>query len=209
MTLTGRRLLAGYATGLFPMAKSAESNALAWFDPPRRGILPLGRMHASRSLLRDLRRGGWTATLDTDFDSIVSACAARDETWINAPLRYLYADLYASGRAHAIETLHEGERAGGAFGISLGGAFFGESMFSAKTNGSKVALLWLTTQLHHCGFTLFDTQFMTPHLQSLGGTEIDRADYHRRLAAALALDVRLSGALPDAQSLWQDVTHRS
>jgi leucyl/phenylalanyl-tRNA--protein transferase len=178
-------------------------------DPPQRGILPVGRLHASRTTLRHLRRGGWSATLNACFDATVLGCAARPETWINAPLADFYARMHAAGHGHSLEVWQEGELAGGVFGIALGGAFFGESMFSARTDGSKMALLWLSAQLGRCGFSLFDTQFLTPHLQSLGATEISRAAYRRRLAEALRRDVRLAGPLPDAQSLWQEMTQTS
>lgn len=183
--LTPAMLLSGYASGVFPMAYSARDPQLYWFDPPRRGILPVGGVHASRSLVRSLARGGWSADLRPDFDAIVAACATRPETWINAPLRRLYADLHALGHAHALAVHQNGTLAGGIFGVTLGGAFFGESMFSTRTNGSKMALVWISDHLARCGFTLFDTQYLTPHLASMGGREISRSDYQARLGRAL------------------------
>lgn len=183
--LTPAQLLTGYARGVFPMAESADDDRLHWFDPPMRGVLPVGGVHASRSLLRDLRRGGWSAHLDGDFGTVVAACADRDTTWINAPLSDLYHCLHRSGHAHAIEIRHDGRFSGGIFGITLGGAFFGESMVSLCENGSKMALIWTSAHLARCGFTLFDTQFLTPHLARMGGTEITRATYRARLAQAL------------------------
>ena len=183
--LTPSQLLGGYANGIFPMAAAADDPRLMWFDPPRRGVLPVGGVHASRSLIRSLRRGGWSADAAPDFDTIVGHCAARDETWINAPLRALYNQLHEAGHAHALAVHHDGQLAGGLFGVSLGAAFFGESMFSARTDGSRMALLWLSDHLARCGFTLLDTQFLTPHLASMGGIEIPRAAYRTRLAAAL------------------------
>ncbi|MDN5569209.1 MAG: leucyl/phenylalanyl-tRNA--protein transferase, partial [Paracoccus sp. (in: a-proteobacteria)] len=140
--LTPSQLLTGYARGVFPMAESAEDDQLYWFDPPMRGVLPIGGIHASRSLRRDLRKGGWSAHLDGDFNRIVAICADRDTTWINAPLAALYAKLHHAGHAHAVEIRHNGVFAGAMFGVTLGAAFFGESMVSARTNGSKMALLW-------------------------------------------------------------------
>lgn len=200
--LTAAQLLTGYAQGVFPMAQSADDPQLYWFDPPLRGILPVGGVHASRSLRRSLRRGGWDADLTSDFDAIVAACADRGETWINAPLAGLYADLHAAGHAHALAVHYRGRLAGGLFGITLGSAFFGESMFSRQRDGSKMALVWLSRHLADCGFTLLDTQYLTPHLASMGGTEIPRADYQVRLRRALtrAADFH-AGPLPDAAEL--------
>lgn len=208
--LTAGQLLTGYAHGVFPMAMSADDPALQWFDPPRRGVLPVGGIHASRSLRRDLRRGGWSAHQDGDFNAIVAACAARAETWINAPLARLYADLHRAGHAEALEIRQDGVFAGGLFGVVLGGAFFGESMVSHRRNGSKMALIWLSSHLARCGFQLFDTQFLTPHLASMGGVEISRQAYRDRLIRALQLDVSIrSQPLPTADQLWQEITQTS
>lgn len=204
------RLLDSYARGIFPMADSAEDDRLFWVDPAMRGVLPVGGVHASRSLLRDLRRGGWSALLDCDFDTIVEGCAARETTWINEPLRRLYRRLHDAGHAHAIEIRQHGALAGGIFGVTIGAAFFGESMFSTRRNGSRVALLWASSHLKRCGFRLFDTQFLTPHLASMGGYEIPRARYQALLREAIALraDFR-SNDLPDADQLWQEITQTS
>lgn len=208
--LTPAQLLSGYAQGVFPMAERAGDPQLHWFDPPMRGVLPVGKIHASRSLLRDLRRGGWSAHLNTDFDRIVAACAERSETWINAPLRRLYHDLHSAGYAHSIEIRYENRFAGGIFGVTLGSAFFGESMVSLKTNGSKMALLWTSRQLVRCGFTLFDTQFLTPHLERMGGYEIPRIAYRHQLANALRTDADIRAySLPDSSQIWQDITQTS
>lgn len=179
------QLLAGYAQGIFPMARAADDPRLYWFNPPFRGILPVGGVHMSRSLRRSLARGGWTADASPDFDRIVRHCADRPETWINAPLLQLYHRLHDSGHAQALAVYQDGALAGGIFGVTLGGAFFGESMFSTRTDGSKMALVWLSDHLSRCGFTLFDTQYLTPHLASMGGVEITREDYRARLAHAL------------------------
>lgn len=204
------QLLAGYARGVFPMAQSADDPTLYWFDPPMRGLLPVGAVHVSRSLLRDLRRGEWSAHLDGDFDAVVAACAARDVTWINAPLRRLYRELHQSGHAEAIEIRHAGRFAGGIFGVVIGGAFFGESMVSARTNGSKMALVWASSHLARCGFSLFDTQFVTPHLARMGGFELPRGLYLQRLEIALDRDADFRRApLPEADQLWQEITQTS
>lgn len=208
--LTPAQLLTGYARGVFPMAESADDPRLYWFDPPHRGVLPVGGVHASRSLLRELRRGGWSARLNQDFAAVVTACANRDVTWINAPLVGLYDALHRAGHAHAISVLHHGHLAGGIFGVTLGAAFFGESMVSLRPNASKMALLWTSSHLARSGFCLFDTQFLTPHLARMGGVEIPRHQYHRELSTALARTADFSaGALPDADQLWQEMTHTS
>ena len=208
--LTPSQLLNGYARGVFPMAESADDDRLYWFDPPMRGVLPIGGVHASRSLLRDLRRGGWSAHLDSDFDRIVAICGDRDTTWINAPLARLYGQLHRAGHAHAFEIRHEGKFAGGLFGVTLGAAFFGESMVSARTNGSKMALIWASSHLARCGFTLFDTQFLTPHLARMGGTEIERHIYQQRLSFALKRKADFTAHQPrSADQLWQDMTQTS
>lgn len=208
--LTPAQLLQGYAQGIFPMADSAEDPRLSWYDPPLRGILPVGAVHASRSLLRDLRRGPWSAHLDGDFDAVVAACADRTPTWINAPLRRLYHRLYRGGHACALEIRHGGRFAGGLFGVTLGAAFFGESMVSARTNGSKMALLWMSSHLSHCGFSLFDTQFLTPHLARMGGREIPREAYLRLLDQALERQADIAACpLPSAAQLWHEMTQTS
>ena len=208
--LTAAQLLSGYARGVFPMAESADDPRLYWFDPPMRRVLPVGGVHASRSLRRDLRRGGWAAHPDGDFDAIVAACAARDVTWINAPLVRLYRDIHRGGHAHALEIRHDDQFAGGIFGITLGGAFFGESMVSARTNGSKIALLWMSSHLSRCGFSLFDTQFLTPHLARMGGIEIPRAVYHRRLSEALRQRAEFNAvAIQSDRQLLQEITQTS
>lgn len=185
MRLTAEHLLRGYAMGIFPMAQSRDDPEVHWVDPRRRGVLPLDGFHISRSLARRIRRGGYEATADTAFAEVLRACADRDETWINPVIFGLYMDLHRAGFAHAQEIWRGGRLVGGVYGVVLGRAFFGESMFSAETDGSKLALAHLVARLRAGGFVLFDTQFLTPHLASLGGIEISRADYHRRLADAL------------------------
>ncbi|MDB6177981.1 leucyl/phenylalanyl-tRNA--protein transferase [Paracoccus sp. Z330] len=208
--LTAAQLLRGYARGVFPMAESAGDPRLYWFDPPMRGILPIGGVHASRSLLRDLRKGPWSARIDGDFGATVAACANRDETWINEPLTDLYHQLHEQGHAHALDIYQDGVFAGGIFGVTLGAAFFGESMMSARKNGSKMALLWLSNHLARCGYQLFDTQFLTPHLARMGGIEITRMQYLRRLDAAITVRADFTAhGLPDNDQLWQEITQTS
>ncbi len=185
MRLTAEHLLRGYAMGIFPMAQSRDDPEVHWVDPRRRGVLPLDGFHISRSLARRIRRGGYEARVDTAFADVVRACADRDETWINPVIFGLYQDLHRAGFAHAQEIWRGGRLVGGVYGVVLGRAFFGESMFSAETDASKLALAHLVARLRAGGFVLFDTQFLTPHLASLGAVDISRAEYHRRLARAL------------------------
>ncbi|MEM6374645.1 MAG: leucyl/phenylalanyl-tRNA--protein transferase [Pseudomonadota bacterium] len=188
LTLTAQHLLQAYATGIFPMAESRDDSGVFWVDPRQRGVLPLNGFHISRSLARRMRRGRYDLALNTTFPAVLDACAAREETWINEEIRALYLSLHEIGHAHSFEIWQDGALAGGVYGVTLGGAFFGESMFSARTDGSKLALAHLVAHLRRCGFVLFDTQFLTPHLASLGAIEIPRAEYRSRLAEALDLD---------------------
>lgn len=208
--LTAEMLLSGYARGIFPMAQSRDDPELLWFEPHARGIVPLRGFHVSRSLARTIRRGGFEIRIDTAFRAVVEACAAREETWINGPLFTLYDALFAIGHAHSLEVWQGGALVGGVFGVTLGGAFFGESMFSRVPDASKVALTYTVDRLQQTGFVLFDTQYLTPHLASLGGVEIPRLEYRRRLAAALPLAADFTAApVPDAQSVLQRMTQTS
>ncbi len=184
-------LLQAYRVGVFPMSESRDDPDVFWVDPRQRGILPLPGFHISRSLRRALNRGHYKVTLNTAFEDVLEGCANRDETWINATIFDLYMALHDMGHAHAAEVWQDGNLVGGVYGVAIGGAFFGESMYSTAPNASKVALATLTTHLHARGFTLFDTQFITPHLRSLGGVEIPRRDYHVLLDMALELDVTI------------------
>lgn len=208
--LSAAQMLAGYAQGVFPMAESAGDPQLYWFDPVLRGILPVGGVHVSRSMRRHLRRCGWQAALNRDFEATVAGCAARDETWINAELGRLYRDLHRIGHAHSLE-IYEGETLiGGTFGLTLGGAFFAESMFSRRRDASKAALIWLSVHLAGCGFTLWDTQYPSAHLASMGGQTITRADYRHRLALAVRRQADITARpLPDRQALLQAITQTS
>jgi len=178
-------LLRAYAAGVFPMAEHRDDAEVFWVDPPRRGVLPLDGFNLSRSLARRMRRGGYSVSLNADFAGVVDACADRPETWISAPIRTAYLELHALGHAHSLEVTEDGALAGGVYGVTLGRAFFGESMVSRRTDGSKRALAHLVDHLRRCGFILFDTQFITDHLARLGAREISRADYRTRLSTAL------------------------
>lgn len=178
-------MLRAYAAGIFPMSEGANDPTLFWVDPQRRGIFPLDGFHVSRSLARRIRQGGFEVRVNSDFAGTVAACADRDPTWINADIYRCYMSLHSMGRAHSVEVWQDGELAGGVFGIVLGGAWFGESMFSRRTDASKIALAWLIARLNHGGFRLFDTQFVTEHLQSLGAVEISRTRYREALRDAL------------------------
>lgn len=185
--LTPALMLRAYAAGIFPMSEGADDPTVFWVDPQRRGVFPLNGFHTSKSLRKTIARGGFEIRLNTDFAGVVDGCAGREPTWINAELLSCYMALHAQGVAHSVEVWDEAGLAGGVFGITLGGAFFGESMFSRRTNGSKLALAHLVHRLHVGGFTLFDTQFVTDHLESLGAVEIPRAVYRAELGRALLL----------------------
>ena len=183
--LDPRLLLQGYATGIFPMADGRHADELFWVEPRNRAVIPLTNFHVSRSLRRTLRSGRFRVTHDRDFAAVIAACAKRSETWINAELELAMIALHGSGHAHSIE-VWEGDRlAGGLYGVKLGRAFFGESMFSRRTDASKVALAWLVARLKVGNFALLDCQFMTEHLASLGAITIPRDAYVALLAAAL------------------------
>ena len=193
-------LLRAYAIGVFPMSDSRDAGDVFWVEPRRRAILPLDGFHMSRSLRKTLRSGRFEVTLDRAFPEIVRRCAEREDTWINEPIERSYNLLHSAGHAHSVEVweaakprgsgAHPGAEApselvGGLYGVRLGGAFFGESMFSARADASKVALAWLVARLVVGGFQLLDCQFMTEHLRSLGAVEIDQKAYLALLASAL------------------------
>lgn len=183
-------LLEAYRQGVFPMAESRDDPEVFWVDPKRRGVIPMDGFHVSRSLARTLRQGRFRVSFDADFEGVVAGCAEREETWISGPIADLYAELHRRGHAHSAEVWDGECLAGGVYGLALGGAFFGESMFSRRTDASKVALFHLIERLRNGGFRLFDTQFLTPHLASLGGIEVSRAIYRRMLGEALAREAR-------------------
>jgi leucyl/phenylalanyl-tRNA---protein transferase len=183
--LDPRLLLQGYASGIFPMADSRDADELFWVEPKNRAIIPLDRFHLSRSLRQTLRSGRFEVTHDRDFEGVIRACADREETWINQELEAAMLALHGSGHAHSVEVWDGETLAGGLYGVKLGRAFFGESMFSRRTDASKVALAWLVARLRAGHFTLLDCQFMTEHLESLGAISITRETYVALLSAAL------------------------
>lgn len=214
--LTPQLIVRAYAAGVFPMAESATDARLHWFDPQERGVLPLDGFHAARSLVRSLRRGGFRFTCDEAFEAVLQGCADRPETWINAEIARVFGDLHARGLAHSIEVWdRDGTLAGGVYGLALRGAFFAESMFSRRTDASKLALAELVARLRKGGFVLLDTQYPTPHLASLGGIAISRRAYRKQLAAALEVEADHALAFaptnPDAPSggYWQPITQTS
>lgn len=181
------------------MSESADNPEVFWVDPESRGVFPLDNYHISRSLRKAIRKADFTVKLNRDFAGCVQACADRSETWINETLFDLYQQLHQFGHAHSLEVYRGNKMIGGVFGVTLRGAFFGESMFSRQTNGSKIALAFLTTHLKSQGYTLFDTQFLTEHLASLGAIEIPRSIYHEQLSAALQVEAEfgVSISAPD------------
>lgn len=209
--LTPELLLHAYASGIFPMAESRDDETVFWVDPTERGIIPLDNFHISRSLRRRILRADFTIRTNTAFDQVVGGCADRPETWINDTIFDLYMNLHLQGFAHSLEIWDRDALVGGTYGVALGGAFFGESMFSRRTDASKIALAYLVDRLRTGGFTLLDTQFLTPHLASLGGIEISRSAYRARLAQALQIDADFNapGPAPDPQSLLQRMTQTS
>ncbi|MBE9639408.1 leucyl/phenylalanyl-tRNA--protein transferase [Salipiger mangrovisoli] len=207
MTLSPELLLQAYRAGIFPMAEHRDDPELFWVDPRRRGIIPMTGLRISRSLARRLRKGDYEVTFDRDFAGVIDACADRRETWINSEIRALFTELHHRGHAHSIEVWMAGELVGGVYGLEVGGAFCGESMFSRRRDGSKIALAWLIDLLRRAGFILFDTQFLTEHLASLGAIEIPRQQYRAQLATALLVTPDLAGT-PLAAS-GQEVVQRS
>lgn len=187
--ITPQVLLKAYTCGIFPMAESADDPALYWIEPQQRGILQLDRVHVPKRLARTIRQGTFEMRIDTDFDGVITGCAAsrpgRRSTWINPKIRSLYSDLFDMGYCHTVETWKDGHLVGGLYGVALAGAFFGESMFSTERDASKAALVYLCARLIYGRFSLLDTQFVTEHLRQFGTVEIDRTDFHARLEKAL------------------------
>lgn len=193
--LTPQLLLKAYAIGVFPMAESRNDPTVYFVDPEERGVLPLDAMHVSRSLRRAVRRRPFEVRLNTAFEAVLDGCAEtrpeRPDTWINPEIRRLYSELHLAGHAHSVECWRGGDLVGGLYGVALGGAFFGESMFSRATDASKIALIHLAARLKTGGFVLLDTQFVTPHLGRFGAHAVPRDVYRRRLAQAIAVAVKL------------------
>ena len=188
--LTPELILRAYAAGIFPMAEDADSPDLFWVSPEKRGVLPLDGFHISRSLRKTMKTREFSIRVDTDFEAVIDGCATegedRDSTWINPEIRRLYGELFRRGYVHTVEVWADDELVGGLYGLSMGAAFFGESMFHRVTDASKIAMAHLVERLKAGGYRLLDTQFVTPHLASLGGIEIPRELYEVQLAAALA-----------------------
>ena len=190
LEITPQVLLKAYAVGIFPMAESADDPGLYWIEPEARGIIPLERFHLPRRLARTVAQDIFEIRIDSDFKSVIGGCAAaargRAKTWINARIRRLYGELFALGHCHTVEAWRDGELVGGLYGVRLGAAFFGESMFSRERDASKVALVHLVARLCAGDFRLLDTQFTTAHLKQFGAIDVDRRQYHRLLEAAIA-----------------------
>lgn len=184
--VTAELLLHAYTAGIFPMSEHRDDPEVFWVEPRRRGIFPLDGFRISRSLARALRRDDYRVSINEDFDGVVAGCADREETWISDRITTLYSQLHDSGHAHSFEVRDDLGLIGGVYGVTLGAAFFGESMFSRRTNASKIALAWLVAHLNRSGYQLFDAQFLTPHLASLGAIEVSRGTYRAQLADALA-----------------------
>jgi leucyl/phenylalanyl-tRNA---protein transferase len=187
--ITPQVLLKAYSCGIFPMAESADDPALYWIEPQHRGLLPLDSVHVPARLARTIRSTAMDVRIDTDFPNVIEGCASsrpgRNSTWINSRIRSLYQDLFDMGHCHTVEVWSEGRLVGGLYGVALGGAFFGESMFSFERDASKIALMHLTARLIFGGFRLLDTQFVTDHLRQFGTIEVGREEFHRQLDASL------------------------
>ncbi|MQP65229.1 leucyl/phenylalanyl-tRNA--protein transferase [Niveispirillum sp. SYP-B3756] len=205
--LTPELLLRAYANGVFPMAENARSTDLMWFDPPHRGILPLNGFHVPRRLRKTVRHFPFDVRVDTAFRQVMAGCAGggpqRPETWINGEITDAYCQLHAVGHAHSVECWLDGQLVGGLYGVSIGGAFFGESMFSRATDASKVALVHLVARLTAGGFRLLDTQFITEHLAQFGAVEIPRHRYRAQLSQATRIEADFY-CLDDERALVSD-----
>ncbi len=213
--ITPQVLLKAYAVGIFPMAESADDPSLYWIEPEVRGVIPLERFHVPRRLARTVASGRFDILVDTDFATVIDGCADatpnRPKTWINARIRRLYGELFDLGHCHTVEAWRDGRLVGGLYGVALGAAFFGESMFARERDASKVALVHLVGRLRTGGFRLLDTQFTTGHLKQFGAVDLDRRTYQQRLEAAIATDAdfyRLDGG-GTSEDVLQSVSHTS
>lgn len=199
--LTPEIVLRAYAAGIFPMAENRDDEEIFWVDPEMRGIIPLDGLRISRSLRKAVRNPRFEVRYNHDFGQVIRACAEfsddREETWINSEIIYLYTKLFEMGHVHTVECWQDDKLVGGLYGVSLRGAFFGESMFHRERDASKIALVHLVARLRMCGFTLLDTQFVTEHLQNLGAIEVPRSDYHEMLDDALAIQADFNGDYSD------------
>ncbi|MEM7425996.1 MAG: leucyl/phenylalanyl-tRNA--protein transferase [Pseudomonadota bacterium] len=191
-TITPQILLKAYAAGVFPMAESADDPSLYWIDPDERGVIPLDEFHLPRRLRRTILTEPFQVRVDTAFTETMDACSRarpdRPSTWINARIKSLYGQLFRMGFCHSVECWRDSALVGGLYGVSIGGAFFGESMFSAERDASKIALVYLVARLKAGGFTLLDTQFVTDHLMQFGARQIERETYHQLLEESLGVE---------------------
>ncbi len=215
LEITPQVLLKAYALGIFPMAESADDPGLFWIEPEQRGIIPLDGFHLPRRLARTFASGRFEIRIDHDFEAVIAACAgervARPKTWINARIRKLYGELFDIGACHTVEAWRDGRLVGGLYGVSLGAAFFGESMFSRETDASKVALVHLVGRLRVGGYALLDTQFTTSHLAQFGAIDVDKATYHELLEDAVMRKAdfyRLAGGAT-SDDVLQSLSHTS
>lgn len=206
-------LIKAYAIGVFPMARSRGDSELHWFDPDRRGVIPLDAFHIPRRLIRTLKAAPYHIAVDTDFEGVMRACAAprpgHAETWINEDIVRLYTELFTRGQAHSVECRQDGVLVGGLYGVCLGAAFFGESMFSTATDASKIALAALVHILRAGNFTLLDTQYLTSHLTQFGAVEISRIEYRRRLERALVTPAEFHSRAPSSLSIVSSILGNS
>lgn len=213
--ITADILLRAYAYGVFPMGESRDDPSLYWVDPQERGIIPLNGFKLPRKLRSAVRKSPFKVTIDTEFRAVMEACAlpapGRSGTWINDRIVDLYCELHQRGYAHSVECWKDHKLVGGLYGVSLGAAYFGESMFSRETDASKIALTYLVARLKQGGFKLLDTQFVTDHLAQFGALEIPREEYRRRLAEAIALpsDFYSLGVDAAAEEIVQSVSQTS
>jgi leucyl/phenylalanyl-tRNA---protein transferase len=201
-SITPQVLLQAYAAGVFPMAESADDPALYWVEPDERGVIPLDGFHMSRSLKKRVKQQPYAIRIDTAFNAVIAQCAAqtetRKETWINKRITTLYSQLHKMGCAHSVESWLNGELVGGLYGIRIGAAFFGESMFSRATDASKIALVHLVARLKFGGFKLLDAQFVNPHLMQFGTQAVAKANYHKLLEPAIEQDADFHAFTNDA-----------
>jgi leucyl/phenylalanyl-tRNA---protein transferase len=188
-TITPQILLRAYAAGVFPMGETADDPALYWIEPDERAIFPLDQIHISRSLRKAVRKQQFELRVDSNVAAVIAACAERTDTrkttWINSRIKALYGQLAKMGCAHSVECWHEGKLVGGLYGVRIGSAFFGESMFTRETDASKIAFVHLAARLNAGGFTLLDAQFLNPHIEKLGAVTIKKAEYQKLLEPAL------------------------
>jgi leucyl/phenylalanyl-tRNA--protein transferase len=187
-------LIRAYAIGVFPMSDSRAAEEVFWVEPKKRAVIPLDGLKISHSLRKTIRSDRFEVSADSAFEAVIRRCAEREETWINSPIEESFIRLHALGFAHSVECRHEGQLVGGLYGVALGRAFFGESMFSAETDASKVALAWLVARLKVGGYTLLDCQFMTEHLRTLGAVEISKKTYLGLLSEAVSTAVAVAGS---------------